>query len=94
MDQTISIDLIISKNEFKENAVKYILFNDKGNEIATGIVPQSGPVTLTENLYLAHDGVATYTLMIWLDNTNYNQNFEMGHSVTGRISILSKQLRY
>lgn len=94
LDQTISIDLIISKNEFEENAVKYILFNDSGAEIATGIVPQSGQVTLTENLYLAHDGVAAYTLMIWLDNKNYNQNFEMGNSVTGRISILSKQLKY
>lgn len=102
LDQTIAINLIMKENEFQADAIKYILFNDKGIEISTGDIPHINPeettkevtINLIDNLYLAHDGIASYTLMIWLDNTKYNQNFEMGNKIRGRISILSKQLKY
>lgn len=94
LDQTISIDLEIAENEFTENAVKYAIFNSSGIEMARGNVPKSGNVNLTSNLYLAHDGESKYTLILWLDNTNYNQNYEMGHIITGKINVYAKQMKY
>ena len=44
-------------------------------------------------MYLEPTGIAKYTLIIWLDNTNYNQNDEMGKTITAKINIHSRQLR-
>lgn len=94
LDQIINLDLEISKNEFIENALKYAIYNSKGNELASGFVPKTGKVNLASNMYLASGSVATYTLIIWLDNTNYNQNSEMGKIITGKINAYAKQIKY
>ena len=94
LDQIISITLEITKNEFKDNALKYAIYNSKGNELAGGFVPKSGKVNLANNMYLASGATATYTLVIWLDNTNYNQNSEMGKIITGKINAFAKQIKY
>lgn len=93
LEQTISIELQITNNQFRENAIKYVIFNDKGQKLSTGSI-NTDKVTLASNMYLEPTGTAKYTLILWLDNTNYNQNSEMGKTITGRINIHSKQLRY
>ena len=62
--------------------------------MASGYVPQSGKVTIANNMYLASNDMAKYTLIIWLDNTNYNQNFEMGNTITGSITVYATQIKY
>lgn len=94
LDQIINLDLEISKNEFIESALKYAIYNSKGNELASGFVPKTGKVNLASNMYLASGSIATYTLIIWLDNTNYNQNSEMGKIITGKINAYAKQIKY
>lgn len=94
LDQNLKIDLIIARNDYEENALKYVIYNSKGNELSTGYVPKSGKVTLTENMYLASNDIATYTLIIWLDDKNYNQNFEIGSIITGSISVHAVQVKY
>ena len=93
VDQTISVDMVITSNEFYENALRYIIYNSEGIEMQSGNVPQTGKVNIAKNLYLAHNGTTRYTLIVWLDNTSYNQNFEMGSTVTGRIDVYAKQVR-
>ena len=95
LDQTISIDMIISKNEFEDNSLKYAIFNEAGKEMARGYVPPtSGNVNLASNIFLAHNETAKYTLIIWWDNTSYNQSEQMGSIISGKISIYAKQVRY
>lgn len=94
LDQIISIDLDVSKNEFLENAIKYAIFNSKGDLINSGSVPKTGIVTMANNMYLASNNSASYTLIVWLDNTNYNQNDEMGKIITGKITVNAVQVKY
>lgn len=94
LDQTIAIDLIMSVNEFEENAIKYSLYNSKGRELSNGIVPKEGTITLASNMFLSHGDTAQYTLLIWLDETGYNQNFEMGNTFSGKINIRAVQMKY
>ena len=94
LEGTISIDADISKNEFEKNALKYAIYNSQGVEMARGNVPKLGKFNLTSNLYLNSHATTKYTLIIWLDNKNYNQNFEMGKSVSGKIEVYAKQLKY
>ena len=81
-------------NEFRENAIKYAIYNSQGQKLTGGNVPKNGKVILGNDMYLEATGVATFTLLIWLDNTSYNQNSEMGKAITAKINIISKQIRY
>lgn len=94
LEQVITLELEVSNNEFSDNALKYILYNDKGQFMSQGSISKTGKITLSDNLYLKPVGTAQYTLIIWLDNTDYNQNYEMGNTITGKINIYSKQLKY
>lgn len=94
LDQTISLEIEIGINEFDENVLKYILFNDKGEKITTGFLPKKGRKTIAGDMFLKSDGVAKYTLVIWLNNTKYVQNDQMGKKISAKINIHSKQLRY
>jgi hypothetical protein len=87
LEQTIAVDLEVRMNEFNDKALKYAIFNSEGKEMARGYVPQAeGTVTLASNMYLAHNGTATYTLIIWWDNTGYDQREES--------SIIDKLLNF
>ena len=94
LDQTIEIELELSKNEFSPNVMKYAIFNEKGQTLKTGTLPKEGKVTLLNNIFLEATGKATYTLMIWINSTGENQNSELGKTISGKINIHSKQLRY
>ncbi len=95
LDQTISIDMDVTTNEFSENTLKYAVFSSNGNELARGYVPKSGPVNLANNIFLAYNGTAKYTLIIWWNNDpRYNQTNEMGHIISGKINVYAKQMKY
>ena len=93
LDQTISIDLEITQNDFQENSLKYILYSNQGKQLATGNVPKSGTINLTNNVYLGSKETAKYTLIIWWNSTNTNQSDEIGSVITGRINADAKQIR-
>lgn len=94
LDQTIAVELEVSTNEFREDAIKYALYNQNGDRISIGNVQKEGIVTLAKDMYLKSTGTAKYTLIIWLEQKNYDQGFEMGHIISGKINIHSKQLKY
>lgn len=94
LEQTISLELDISSNEFSENALKYIIFNEKGQKITKGNVPKEGKLIVASDMYLEATGTAKYTLLIWLEDKDSNQNYEMGKRIVGKINIHSKQMRY
>jgi len=94
LDQTITLEFEIATNQFRENEIKYAIYNDKGQKISNGSVPKEGKVTMASDMFLEATGTARYTMILWLDNTNYNQNDDMGKIINGRINIHSQQLRY
>lgn len=94
LDQTLNIDLAVAINEFQPNSIKYAIFNNEGVELATGYVPNSGSVNLTSNMFLASEDTVTYTLIIWWNNTGYNQSIDMGKRISGKINVYAKQIKY
>lgn len=94
LDQTISITLDITKNEFQPGSLRYALYSSNGQLLANGRVENTGSINLTNNIFLAHDDTATYTLIIWLSENGYNQNSEMGKNITGKITAYAKQIKY
>ncbi len=94
LDQTISIDMEIKENEFHENSLKYIVYSENGNQLATGNVPKKGQINIANNIFLGHGEKAQYTVIIWWVNTDYNQNDEMGSVISGKINAYAKQIKY
>ena len=94
LNQTIDINLIITKNEFYQNELRYALYNSSGNRLATGYVPESGKVNLINNTFLASNSETTYSLLIWWQNNETQLKTEMGSAVSGRIEIDAKQIKY
>lgn len=94
LDQTIEVELELAKNEFTPGIMKYAIFNEKGQVLKTDALPKEGKVTLINNIFLESTGKATYTLMIWINSTEENQNSESGRTISGKINVHAKQLRY
>lgn len=94
LDQTIDVELELSRNEFSPNVMRYAIFNEKGQTLTTGILPKEGKITLLSNIFLEATGKATYTLMIWINSTGENQNKELGKAISGKINVHAKQVRY
>ena len=95
LDQTISVDLDITLNEFSPNALKYAVYNNNGVRLSTGYVPVSGIVNLVSNMFLEHDGTAYYTLIIWWDGSDpeFDMRVDAGKEVSGKINIKSVQVK-
>ena len=94
LDQTIDINLIVTKNEFYHNELKYALYNSNGTRLATGYVPESGKVNLVSNTFLPNNSETTYSLIIWWNNGEYQLKTEMGSVISGRIEVEAKQIKY
>ncbi len=93
LDQTISVDLEITRNDFNENELKYVLYSNQGKQLATGNVPKTGTINLTNNVFLGSKETAKYTLIIWWNSTNTNQMPTTDSIITGRINADAKQIR-
>lgn len=93
LEQNVSINFQVSRNEFSENTIKYALYNSNGTKLATGYLNQ-GMVTLIDNLYFKEVESRDYVLIIWLQETPENQSSEQGNRLAGRIVIQSKQYGY
>ena len=94
LDQTISISMEIKDNDFSANSLKYVVYSENGNQLAIGSLPKTGNVELANNIFLGHGETAKYTIIIWWQNTGYNQNNEMGSVITGKITAEAKQIKY
>ena len=97
LDQTIAINMVITTNTFAANSLKYALYNQNGERLNTGTVPTEGTINLADNMYLEHGESAYYTVIIWWDNTNYDQTSELksgDRTISGHMSIYAKQVRY
>lgn len=94
LEQTIALELEVTYSSFSATGLKYAIFNENGQRITKGTVPNEGKVTMASDMYLAPTGTAKYTLIIWLADTGKKQNYDMGKKIVGKINIHSKQMRY
>ena len=94
LDQTIDISLVVTKNEFFDNELKYALYNSNGTRLGTGYVPKIGKVNMVNNIFLSHNSETIYTLIIWWNDGDYQLQTTMGSVISGRIEIDAKQIRY
>ena len=94
LDQTLDIYINVTDNKFKNNALGFSLYDSDNRKIATVRIPSSGRVNLISNEYLKNNTTNYYTVLIWLQDDNTNQNYEMGNTFVGGFDIDAQQLKY
>lgn len=93
LDQNLAIYINISKNEFKNNVLRFSLYNSEKGKIGMGMIPSSGKFLIGED-YLKSNMTNEYTLVIWLNENGTNQNDEMGKRLVGGFDIDASQIKY
>lgn len=87
LNQVFDLYLTININEFKNNSLKYIIYNTNGNQVKDGNIIKSGEMKLLESTYLKTNDKAEYTLAIWLEENNQNQNDEQAKKLNGTLRV-------
>ena len=91
LNQVFDLYLDINNNEFKNNSLKYLIYNSKGNIIKEGNIVKTGSMKLLENTYLETKDKAEYTLVIWLEESGTNQNDEQAKKINGTLRVEAVQ---
>lgn len=94
LDQVLDIYINVTKNDFSSNALRFALYDDQNKKIATGIIPSSGSVLLISGDYLKSNSTNDYTVLIWLQENNMNQNYEANNMFVGGFDITARQVKY
>lgn len=92
LDQTLDIYINITKNDFTNNALKFALYDSNNKKISTGSIPTSGQILIASNDYLKSGETKNYTVLIWLQENNRNQDYEKNSTFVGGFEIAAKQL--
>lgn len=92
LDQTLDIYIKVTENEFANDSLKYSLYNSNGEKISVGTIPSSGKVLMKSGDYLKSGETNNYTVLIWLQENNMNQDYEQGKSFVGGFDITATQI--
>lgn len=96
LDQTLDIYIKVTENGFANNALKYTLYDSTNKKIATGSIPsESGAkVLMASDIYLKSNDTEEFTVLIWLQENNENQDYEKGKTFIGGFDITANQIKY
>lgn len=91
-DQNIDISLKINKNTFSEGTLNYILYNNVGVKVSSGMLSQSGNITIGDDIYMEKGIEKEFKILIWLKETGTNQNSEQGKEIIAAIELNGVQV--
>ena len=92
LDQTLEIYMNITKNDFTNNALGYKLYDENNNLLSKGDIPKTGSILLANDIFLENNKTKSFTMLIWLKETNENQDYEQGKEFSGGFEIKANQI--
>ena len=87
LDQNIDIYMEVLENEFTNNMIKYMLLDNNGNQVSTGYVNGTGNIKIADNKYLEHGSKQKFTIMLWIQENELNQDDEKGKNLKITLSV-------
>ena len=94
LDQTLNISMFVTDNDFDDKALSYALYDSTGYKISNNSIPKTGDILIGSNIYLKSNEKKTFTVLIWLQENNKNQDYEMGNTFKGGFNIDASQIKY
>ena len=89
----IDVKINVELNEFSNDTLMYVLYNSSGEELITGNLNGTDDVVIASNVLLDAGAKENYVLIVWLNESNQNQNTEMRKDFVGTISVDANQQR-
>ena len=89
----ISVKINVDMNGFSDDTLKYVLYNSSSEEIITGNLNGKDDIVIISNLLLDAGTSEDYVLIVWLNESNENQNTDMRRTFMGTISVDADQQR-
>lgn len=87
LNSVVNISMVISNNEFSDDSLRYALYNTNKELLQTGKINGTDTIILGENILIKTQETATYTLQIWLEENNEEQNEEMSKTFLATIEV-------
>jgi len=95
LDQTLDLYLKVTRNDFTEGALKFVIYNSSNRKMATGYIPITGEkVLMSSGIFLKNNETEKFTVLIWLQENNQNQDHEQGNIFVGGFDITATQMIY
>lgn len=96
LDQTLDLYINVTKNEFADGALKFAIYNSSNRKMATGYIPntEGAKVLMASGVYLQNNSTEDFTVLIWLQENNQNQDYEQGKIFVGGFDITATQMKY
>lgn len=93
LDQVLDLYINVTENEFVSESLKFALYNSYNKKISDGYIPSSGRVLMKSGDYLKSGGTNNYTVLIWLQENNMNQDLEQSKTFMGGFDIVANQVK-
>lgn len=96
LDQTLDLYIKVTDNKFDNNALKYALYDSSNNKISTGYLPSAkgSKVLMASGILLKSNNTKDFTVLIWLQENNQNQDSQQGKTFIGGFDITATQIKY
>lgn len=93
LDQTMDMYIDVTKNDFADNALHFALYDSSNTKVRSGSIPSEGKVLMENDIYLKSGETKEFTVLIWLQENNQNQDYEQGSSFVGGFEINARQVK-
>ena len=97
LDQTLDIYIKVTENTFANNSLRFAVYDaDNGSKLLTGYISNviGSKIMMARGVPLESNKSKTFTVLIWLQENNQNQDYEQGKTFAGGFDITANQVLY
>ena len=91
LDGIVQVVIDVSKNQFSDNVMKYLLYNSDKEELISGYLNGEDNIILIDKMLIENNSSERFMLIIWLNESDDNQNSEMRKTFIGTIEVNASQ---
>lgn len=96
LDQTLDLYITVTESSFESNTLKFALYDSENNKLSTGYIPSisGSKVLMASGIPLKSNNIGSFTVLIWLQENNQNQDEQQGKAFIGGFDITATQVKY
>lgn len=96
LDQTLDLYIRVKENAFTDGALRYAIYDSTNTKLGMGNLPveKEAKTLMASDVYLKSNDTKEFTVLIWLQENNQNQDHEAGKTFVGGFEITATQIKY
>lgn len=91
LDGIVRVLIDVTKNEFSNNVLMYSLYNSNKEELTSGFLNGADDIIIMDNLIMESNITENFVLIVWLNESEEDQNTEMQKTFVGTIEVDASQ---